>query len=249
MILVSLVIGITSIAKAEGFTDEKLTYVISYKWGLIHKDAGDAVLTLKNTPDSYRITLIGKTKPWADKFFEVRDTLTSTVLKKGFKPQAYTKIAHEGGKYSRDDIVYSYGSTVVGGAARRVRVNKDGVRSESSKDLTASGPTYDMLSVFYFLRTLNYDSLISGKNIKATVFSGSKAESLDVRCVGKEMVKMHDKSHREAYHIKFRFTTEGKKKSSDDIDAWISVDNAHIPLQIVGSLSIGQIKCHLISDK
>lgn len=248
MIFVVLALGFTSMMQASGFSNEKLTYVISYKWGLIHKDAGEAVLSLNNSPDSYKITLIGKTKPWADKFFEVRDTLTSIIKKDGFKPQRYTKVAFEGGKYSKDDIIYSYGSNVVGGKATRIRINKDGVRSQSTKELMATGPTYDMLSVFYFLRNINYESLTSGQNVNTTVFSGSKVEALNVRCVGKETIKMRDKSMREAYHIKFRFTTEGKKKSSEDINAWISADDSHIPLLIIGSLSIGQIKCYLTSE-
>ena len=33
---------------------------------------------------------------------------------------------------------------------------------------------------------------------------------------------MKDKSKRKAYHIRFNFTMQGGKKSSDDIDCWIS---------------------------
>ena len=103
-----------------------------------------------------------------------------------------------------------------------------------------------MLSVFYFLRVIDYDKLTSGNVVKATMFSGSKVESLTIRCVGRETIKLRDKSKREAYHIKFKFTTEGKKKSSDDIDAWISTDSRHIPLQVVGSLPVGQVRCYYI---
>ncbi len=62
-------------AYAAGFANEKLHYVISYKWGLIHKDAGEATLTLRRQGADYRIMLAAKTKPWADKIFMVRDTL------------------------------------------------------------------------------------------------------------------------------------------------------------------------------
>lgn len=231
---------------ASDFGNEKLNYVISYKWGLIHKDAGTATLELTNHGDDYRIRLVGKTKPWADKFYQVRDTLLGTVKKNGFKPASYSKIAHEDGKYSRDDIVYTYAGSTVGGHAKRTKIDKKGNVSHSEKQLTATGATFDMLSVFYFLRTIDYSRLTSGNVVKATVFSGSKSERLTIRCVGKETIKLRDKSRREAYHIKFRFTTEGQKKSSDDIDAWISTDPQHIPLQVVGSLPVGQVKCYYI---
>ncbi|MDE6077692.1 MAG: DUF3108 domain-containing protein, partial [Muribaculaceae bacterium] len=67
-------------------------------------------------------------------------------------------------------------------------------------------------------------------------------------CVGEEKLKLRNKTEREAYHIKFNFTTEGKKKSSDDLDAWISTDPKHIPLQIVGSLPIGQVRCYYLPN-
>jgi len=244
LVLVCLV-GASSLSAAE-FANEKLNYVISYKWGLIHKDAGTATLELSNHGAVYKIRLVGKTKPWADRFYQVRDTLLGTVRKNGFKPESYSKIAHEDGKYSRDDIIYSYAGSTVGGHAKRVKIDKKGNVSHSEKQLTATGVTFDMLSVFYFLRTIDYSRLASGNVVKASVFSGSKSEMLTIRCVGKETIKLRDKSRQEAYHIKFRFTTEGQKKSSDDINAWISADMRHIPLQVVGSLPVGQVKCYYI---
>ena len=233
--------------QAKGFSDETLHYVISYKWGLIHKDAGEATLVLKNSGNHYSISLYGKTKPWADSFYQVRDTLLGKIRKEGFKPLSYSKIAHEKGKYGRDDITYSYSGKAVTGHAKRTRVGKDGKHNVTEKKLEGSGEVFDMLSVFYFLRKIDYSSLGSEKTVKATVFSGSKVESLSIRCVGKEVIKLRDKSKREAYHIKFKFTTEGKKKSSDDIDTWISTDAAHIPLLVVGSLPVGQVKCYYMT--
>lgn len=207
-----MLLGVGSV-NATGFENETLNYVVSYKWGLIHKDAGTATLQLRNDGNKYKIRLIGMTKPWADSFYQVRDTLLSTVHKQGLKPISYTKIAHEDGKFSRDDIRYSYSGSQVGGHATRVKINKKGERKDSKKDFSASGPTYDMLSVFYFLRNIDYSKLSNpNEEIKATLFSGSKVEQLTIRCVGKETIKLRDKSKAEAYHIKFKFTTEGKKK-------------------------------------
>ncbi len=234
------------LANAATFQDETLNYVVSYKWGLIHKDAGEATLSLKNKGSNYYVTLTGKTKPWADKFYQVRDTLKGTIKKAGLQPLSYTRIAHEEGTYGHDEITYTYKGDKVEGKATSTWINKKGKVKEKEKQFEATGPTYDMLSVFYFLRTINYDELTSGKTIDATLFSGSKVENLTIRCVGKEMLKLRNKTEREAYHIKFKFTTEGKKKSSEDLDAWISTDSSHIPLQIVGSLPIGQVRCYYI---
>lgn len=230
------------------FPDETLRYVISYKWGLIHKDAGEATLKLTNRGDAYDLVLTGKTKSWADGFYQVRDTLLGSIKKTGFRPQYYSKIAHENGKYSRDDITYSYSGNAVTGNSKRHRPDKEGKINVTEKTLKGEGQVFDMLSVFYYLRTIDYAKLLQGGTIESTMFSGKKVEQLTVRCVGKESIKLRDKTQREAYHIRFKFTQEGKKKSSDDIDAWISTDPQHIPLLVVGSLPLGSVKCYYVGQ-
>lgn len=229
---------------AKGFTNEKLHYVITYKWGLIHKDAGDATLSLRNNGTNYDLMLAAKTKPWADRFYQVRDTLLGSIRIKDMKALSYSKIAHEKGKYGKDVITYSYSGNKATGFCKRYKRNKDGKISESEKTLHATGPVYDMLSVFYYLRLINYDNLQKGHAINATVFSGSKAETITIKSLGKEMIKLRDKTKREAYHIQFNFTTGGQKKSSDDIDTWISTDSQHIPLYLVGQLPVGQVRVY-----
>ena len=103
-------------------------------------------------------------------------------------------------------------------------------------------PVYDMLSVYFFLRDIDYANLKPGETVKATIFSGSKEEFLTVRCEGKEMVQLRDKSEHEAWHILFKFTQKGGTKSSDDINCWISTKEPHIPLLIIGNLPIGQVR-------
>ena len=225
------------------FQNETLHYVVSYKWGLVHKDAGDATLTLRNQGSDYVMILTAKTKPWADRIFSVRDTLSARMSISGMKPKWYTKTTHEGGKYGQDKITYSYSGNSVSGAVTRYK-DKKGKISRTNKTLTAQGRTFDMLSIFYYLRSLDFDKMKKGHIYKMNIFSGSKVELMTVKNVGLETIKLRNKTKREAYHLRFNFTTKGKKKSSDDMDVWISNDSRHIPLQLQGSLPIGMVKCY-----
>lgn len=226
------------------FADESLKYVITYKWGLITKDAGTATLTLKNTGNRYNIRLTGMTKPWADGFFKVRDTLVSVIDKSRFRPVNYTRIAHEGGKYAKDVLTYSYSGNQVNAHVSKFR-EKKGVITESEKDITAQDDTFDMLSVFYWMRSLDPATMAEGKKVTGTLFSGSNVETVKIWKVGEENVKMRDCSRREAWHLKFTFTSKGGKKTSDDLDAWISKDSSRVPLMIKGSLPIGHVTAYL----
>lgn len=230
--------------RGASFADETLHYVVSYKWGLIHKEAGDATLSLRRVGDRYDVMLSAKTRPWADRFYRMRDTLSGSMRVKDLRPTVYRKITHEKGKYSRDVVDYTITGNTTLGKAKRYRL-RDGKMTVTEQTLSATGPAYDMLSVFYFLRNLNFDTLTSGKVVRAAVFSGSKKETISIRCLGREEVKMPGGAKREAYHIRFRFTRNGGRKSSDDIDAWISTDAAHVPLSVVGKLPVGQVRAYL----
>lgn len=245
LIILFSVLALWLPSSAKQFADETLKYVITYKWGLITKDSGEATLTLKNRGGNYDIRLVGRTKPWADSFFSVRDTLVSVISKSDFRPRSYTKIAHEGGKYAKDVITYSYSGQNVSGTAKKHREKKGEIKEETL-DLSAKGETYDMLSVFYWLRTINLNTLPIGKTLTATLFSGSHAESVKIWKVGSEKKKLRDGTVQEAWHIKFTFTSKGGKKTSDDINAWISKDGNSIPLEIKASLPLGKVSAYLV---
>jgi len=232
---------------ASPFSNETLRYVISYKWGLLHKDAGDATLSLRRNGETYSVMLAAKTKPWADKIYRVRDTLQGNIRIRDLKPLSYTKITHEKDKYARDEIKYSVSGVTTMGYARQLRI-KNGTPKTKERTLSATGPVYDMLSVFYYLRKLNYSQLNKNKIYTATVFSGSKKEIVRIKSLGLEKLKLKDKSQREAYHIKFNFTSDGGKKTSDDIDTWISTDASHIPLYLVGRLPIGEVRAYFVGS-
>lgn len=240
-----LIICYAGCIMANAFANEDLRYVVTYKWGMIRKDAGEAILSLRNSNGRYNISLVARTKPWADHFYSVRDTLLGTIRKSDFKPLLYQKITHEKGKYGKDVISYSYSGPKVTGTCKRYR-DKNGKISESVKVLTASGNVFDMLSVFYYLRQINYENLTTDRKITATVFSGKASEKITIRNLGREKIKLRNKSEREAYHIRFNFTSGGGSKSSDDIDAWISTDSRHIPLYVVGKLPVGQVRAYYI---
>ena len=80
--------------------------------------------------------------------------------------------------------------------------------------------------------------LESGVTGRAAVASGA---STGVR----EAIELRDKSKHVAYHVSFSFTTDCKKKSSDDMHSWISTDSSHKPLMMKGKLPIGEVRCYL----
>lgn len=227
-------------AQPASFANESLNYQIVYHWGVVWKHAADATLSIRQQGAHYNTRLTARTLSWADKVFSVRDTLSCRILKEGLKPVRYVKTIHEGGDYGLDIVDYSYSGANVTGKCFRHRPGKDDLRVT----LQSTGPTYDMISIFYYLRCLDFGKLATGKAYTATIFSGKRKERIALKSKGVETITMRDKSKHRAYHVTFNFTTDGGKKSSDDIDVWITTDDRRIPLMLIGQIAVGEIRCY-----
>ena len=220
------------------YSNETLNYEIVYHWGMIWKHAADATLSIRKSGNGYKAQLTGKTRSWADKVYPVRDTLKCT-LNSELKPLVYEKLTHEKDYYARDVVKFSYNYSHTNAHCTRYR--KSGT---TTIDLSAKSQAYDMLSVFYMLRNLNYDELARNKNYTTVIFSGKEKEYLTINYKGVESIKMRDGSKRQAHCITFRFTQKGGKQSSDNISVWMATDDSRIPLLLVGKLPVGEVKCY-----
>ncbi len=240
LIYMAMLVGIGQMAGAVG--KETIGYDIMYKWGLINKKAGEVSVTTYPSGSRFKSELIGITAPWADKFYIVRDTLRGEIDNQTLLPYSYEKISHEGGSYAHDRLTYRRnGKTTTADATIERRRKKETETSHDSKVHTAEGTTVDMLSAFYYMRSIDYTKMKNGEAVVLNVFSGRRKEILTIRYEGMEDVKI-GKRILPAYHIVFTFTTEGGKVSSDKMEAWISTDKEHIPLLMEGKLPVGKVR-------
>ena len=238
-----LVAMLTQSITAQTFNDETVHYKVMYKWGLVNKQAGTATLTITNKGDNYITKLTARSDPWADKFYTVRDTLNGIIKKAGFLPMFYEKKAHEGGEFKHDIVKYSRSGNKVLGYCTRIKRDEDEAKGTKKEHIiSTTGTTVDMLSVYYYMRALNYDGMKKNQVMKLTIFSGKRKELLTIKYHGTEKVAYDNKSYN-CYHISFTFTSDGGKKTSDDMDAWITTDSKRIPVKLEGVLPVGKVQC------
>ena len=221
---------------------ETLRYDIMYKWGLVNKKAGSVSVTATPAGDRFNALLTGATARWADRFYTVRDTLRGTIDHNTFLPVYYEKTAHEGGDYEHNVLRYtrSGNTTTADGTVARKR-KKDAETRHETKTMTADGQTIDMLSAFYVMRRLDYGAMSPGETKRMNVFSGKQKEILTIHYEGLDDIEI-DGQRRKCYHITFTFTSRNGKKTSDNMDAWLSTDSRRIPLLMEGKLPVGKVR-------
>ncbi len=223
---------------------EELQYKVMFKWGLINKRAGSATLSLKHGAEYYEAKLTARSEPWADRVFEVRDTLIGRISYDNLRPLYYEKIAHEGNDDKHDIVQYDYSAYPPLTRANCIRkvVKKGEVVRDETRSLESDIKTVDMLTSFFYMRSMPFDSWEPGHCDTTAIFSGKEKETLSIVYEGREQLEIDDVYY-PCYHITFKFTRKGGKKSSDDMDAWIWANNSRIPLRLEGKLPIGKVHC------
>lgn len=229
-------------ASALTLGNEVLKYKVIYKWGLVHKQAGTARLLLNKSGNFYSASAFARSDAWADNIYKLRDTMRTT-MHADFSPSRYEYIAHEDGKYSHDVVTFSKSGNTVTGKCSRTRKKKNETKPTTKlTTLSASGMTVDMLSSFYYLRSLDYPAMKAGTKKSVNIFSGKRKELLTFTYSGIENIKLDGKTYK-TYKVTFTFTSDGKKQTSEPIQAWVSTDTKRVPLKLIGKLKIGQVQC------
>ena len=228
-----------------GVQPENLTYDIIYQLGFLWKRAATATLQLTVRPNSYHSVMTARTLPFADNIFRVRDTLVADMRRnRDLLPIYYAKLADEGGTYRKDEVHYTHTSSSTTGKIRLYRPKRNAVEDYT---LTEPGIVYDMLSIFYVIRSFDFRAMTMNQLYKTKIFSGKSLEYLDIEYLGQEILKQNKKEY-STFKVRFRFYDTSGKKTSDNISAWISTDSQRIPLKVEGKLALGSMKAVYTGD-
>lgn len=212
---------------------EKLTYRIHY--GFV--DAGEAVLEVKNTGatfggrSAYHIVGTGRSLGAFDWFFKVRDRYETYIDKQGIFPYRFIRDVNEGGY----EIFQDY----------QFYPSKRALRTHEKQEYLTPAFVQDVLSGFYFARTLDLSNVKVGDEFEITTFVDGEVYPLRIRYKGKETIKLRKGKFR---CMKFvPVIQEGRIwKSEDDLNVWITDDENKIPILVKSNLMVGSIKMQVV---
>jgi hypothetical protein len=212
---------------------EKLRYRMTY--GVF--DAGEAVLTVTKSGkqvqgrELWNVKGIGRTISAFEWFYKVYDRYESYIDAKGVFPWVFTRRVDEGGyKIEQDYTFYQHQNKVDNG---------DG------KKFTTPDMVQDMISAFYYARTIDFSNAKIGDRFKITIFMDDELFPTEIEYRGKEIIKTRTGKYR--CH-KFRpVVQEGRVfNSPDDLEVWITDDGNKIPIMARANIKVGSVKMHLV---
>ena len=217
---------------------EKLTFKVYYHSAITgNVTAGIGTISVTddnrkfNNRDTYHIVATGKSSGVFNLFFKVDDRFESYVDEDGIFPWLFTRRTREGG-YKKDDEVKFYhfsGSAVSRKAITHIPIN-----------------VQDILSSFYFARTLNAATIKPGDVINLPFFLDDSVYFSKVKFFGRETIKTALGRIR---CLKLKpLLAKGKVfKEEYPMTLWISDDDNKIPVMAESAVIVGSVKMELIN--
>lgn len=231
-----------SFAQMDNITSgETLSYRIHY--GFLN--AGTATLTAlktnyQNIPHFY-VKGVGKTTGAIRAFFKVEDLYESFINIQTGLPSYYVRNVREGGYTQHFQSVFNHNNQTV------ILTDKKNPANGSKIIKTAKG-VQDMLSAFYYLRSLDSLQLKPGSVIKINIWISDELFPFQLKVVGTE-------------NLKTKFGTinclkiipsvlSGRVfKDNESVTMWVTNDKNHLPVSIKAELAVGALKADIDSFK
>ena len=212
---------------------EKLRYRISF--GFI--DAGEAVLETKATEikganrNLYHVIGTGRTLGAFNAVFRVNDRYESYIDQQSIMPWYFHRRVDEGGYKIKQDYVF--------------RQHSEKVDNGKGKNFTAPMGVQDMISCFYYARTLDFTNIKKGKIFVIPTFMDDELFDLKIKYMGDEVIDI-----RKGKFICMRFVpvvqTGRYFKHEEDVSFWITKDQNRIPILIKAKIPVGNVKMQLV---
>ncbi|OFY20383.1 MAG: hypothetical protein A2W98_10760 [Bacteroidetes bacterium GWF2_33_38] len=229
-----------NIAFQEG---ELITYSVSYNWGFLWVNAGEAYFkvdsTIYNGRKAYFIDSYGTTFKEYDWIFKVRDRYQAIVDKETLRPLKFSRDVYEGGLKIDEKYVYDYSKNLIYSDIEKSK------EPRITDTLKLSPCTFDVLSMIYFARNLDFSKYKVGDKIPISLIIDNSVYDLYIRYQGKEIVET--RTGQKFPCIKFTpLLVEGTIFSGgEEMTAWVTDDDNKIPIFIEANILVGYIKVYI----
>lgn len=209
---------------------ERLTFDVKY--GFVTAGVAEMYIPKKRKiagRDVYHVTFKVNSVSSFDSFYKVRDRYETYIDVEGLFPWRFEQHIREGG-FSMDFSAFF--------DQRKGKVKT----SDGSYEI----PRYvnDIVSAFYFFRTINFSNLAVGERIRLENFYRDTVYPLDVKYLGKETVQV-DAGEFDCIMVEPIIEAGGLFKSEGNIIVWLSDDELKIPVKVKTKILIGSIDAEL----
>ncbi len=188
-------------------------------------------LKFDNKP-TYKLVVDAQTSGTFDIFYKIRDHYDSYIDKTDLTPYFYQENIREA-SYRRQDKARFYQDT------KKVVANRGTFNTPTTQ-------TFDLVSAYYFSRSLDISKLKVGDKFKLNYFLGDEISALEIQYVGKEMVKSKLGN---LSCLKFSPSIKPGRifKKDSKLYLWITDDGNRVPVKAEVEILVGSVTMEIKS--
>ena len=223
--------GIRNSAFKDG---ELITMKVFYKL-MGYVSAGEATFSTNieryNGKTVYHFIGEGKSYPFFDNFFKVRDRYESYVDTNTLLPMKFIRNVNEGGHKIYNNVTFNQTANTA--------VSTNGV-------FKITDCMQDVVSSMYYARNINFDKYKPGDKIPFDMYLDDEIYHLYIRYMGREKIKT---KYGKFKAIKFKpLLVKGTIfEGGEKMLAWISDDPNHLLLRVESPISVGSVVVDMMS--
>lgn len=218
---------------------EKMEFVLHYQWGTINTDVATATVELDsltyNGEKAFRCSAYGKTSRMFDLFFKVREDFDSWFTRDGLKPLKFTRDTYEGGYEARNTYHYIWDAAEPYIAAD-VYSSKRGMKAIT---LPLTPCTFDLPSLFFFARNMDFDVVEPGRRYPMTFAIDDDVYNVYFILHGRETRKIPGLGTVKTIKFAAKLLEGEVFKGEEDMLIWVSDDENRLPVYFEAPLLVG----------
>ncbi|MBN1119280.1 MAG: DUF3108 domain-containing protein [Bacteroidales bacterium] len=223
---------------------EKLRYIGSYYMSSLWTDLAEVQLEVKEVSSSNipLLHLNGTAKTFAswDTYFKIRDSYQSWVLPTTLSPLIFKRDMYEGGYTNDSKYVFKQKSNTAISKQKR----KDGSINERTIKIVDN--TFDVVSVLYYARNLDFENYSVNKTITVTILIDNKLETVYIKYLGKENIKVSGMGSFYCYKLGVSLKNESIMENKLDNNIWLTADENRVPVFIKAEIPVGSVQIRLV---
>ncbi len=181
---------------------------------------------------AFKLMVDGETSGTFDIFYKIRDHYDSFIDKDNLKPFFYQENIREGG-YRRQD---------------KARFNQNGKKVVATQGTftTPTTQTFDLVSAYYFARSLDISKMKIGDFVKLNYFLGDEISQLEIQFVGREVVKT---KLGKIKCLKFSPSIKPGRvfRKDSKLYLWITDDGNRVPVKAQVEIIVGSVTMEIKS--
>lgn len=225
---------------------ERLTLKVSYRAKLIpNTEVATVVMSVADTTINgrpyYCIYGNARTMPSWRWFYNLNDTYRSYVDTTTFRPVLSTSQIRENGYRAWSRFEYDW--------SKGVSINHKQRRQDPVREwqIPISGKSYDGVSLFYDLRTIDPASLIEGEDRTIALLLNDTVRYINYRFLGRESKRVRGVGTFRTLKFSCQLATSTGESFEDGSEffIWISDDRNKIPIFFESPIRVGSVRAYI----